>query len=178
MRPQPLSFLNRFAGGLLLCACALAGNAADVEPLASAAPYSDLMVTTPDQRIHVLDDYRGRVVVINFWASWCPPCLREFPSLVQLKKELEGLPFDILAVNVAEGAGTVRRFAILEEDGLRLLMDRDGTQSRVWQVEYYPTSFILDTEGRLRYRIEGEMDWTGAEPMAWVQSLLPDPSRP
>jgi len=121
-----------------------------------------------------LEDYAGRVVLVNFWASWCPPCVREFPSFEALSRSLDGRPFDILAVNVAEGLGAVRRFTRLQEAGLTLLHDSEGVEARAWQAEFYPTTYIIGPDGRLEYLVVGEADWTSLPYRDRIERLMPD----
>jgi len=151
--------------GLCLGTVCNGGNAlaADMQKLTGRAAPTALALPDPDGRQRSLEEFQGQVVVVNFWASWCPPCLREFPSLEQLSRDHEDEAFSVIAVNVAEEPGTVRRFGRLGTAGIHVLMDRDSAEAHAWGVEYFPTSFLLDSSGRLVYRIEGEVDWAGDE---------------
>jgi thiol-disulfide isomerase/thioredoxin len=106
-----------------------------------------------------LEDYRGKVVLINFWASWCPPCIKEMPALMRLSRSMANREFALLAVNVAEGRGTVQRFSSLETAGIILLRDATGDVAKQWGVEVYPTSVLVDGDGRRHATIVGETDW-------------------
>jgi len=126
-----------------------------------------------DGRRHRLADYRGRVVLVNFWATWCAPCRAEMPSIERLRRSLEGEPFVVLAVNVGEEAAAVRAFADHVSMGFPLLLDRDGQVARAWGVRALPVSFVIDPEGRIRYQALGERDWADAEIRSRLRALMP-----
>jgi len=126
-----------------------------------------------DGRAQDLARLRGRVVLVNFWASWCPPCVREMPSMQRLKEKLAGKPFTILAVNMAEPDANVRAFLSKMKMDFPVPMDRDCAVLKSWRVFVFPTSFVLDTEGRIRLGVFGEVEWDSPEVMARVVGLLP-----
>ena len=109
---------------------------------------------------HDLVRYRGKVVLINFWATWCEPCREEMPSLQRLRERLPDNAFAVLAINVDEPDARVRRF--LEETRLDLpvLLDPNKTVTRAWGVRVMPTTFVVGPDGRIRYRLLGETDWS------------------
>jgi thiol-disulfide isomerase/thioredoxin len=133
-------------------------------------------LTLPDLngRMHDLGDYRGRVVLVNFWASWCPPCVHELPSLQRLKNRLSGRPFTILAVNMAEERKTVRAFLRDKmHTDFTVLLDADGDMLKRWKVFVFPTSFIIGPGGKIRYGAYGELSWDEEPTMGIIESLLP-----
>jgi thiol-disulfide isomerase/thioredoxin len=124
-----------------------------------------------------LTEYRGAVLVVNFWATWCTPCRNELPSLEQLRDAFRGRPFAVLTVNVGDGESRVKRF--LAEVPLRLpvLLDRNGEAQRAWRVRGLPATFVLDPEGAIRHWYIGELDWAQPEVLRAIESLLPRPAR-
>lgn len=116
---------------------------------------------------------RERVVLVNFWASWCPPCVREMPSMQRLKEKMTGRPFTILAVNMAESNAEVRAFIDKIKIDFPVLMDRDGALLKHWKVIVFPTSFVIDTTGRIRYAVLGELEWDSPEVLEKLTELLP-----
>jgi thiol-disulfide isomerase/thioredoxin len=136
---------------------AAAGDGSGGDDGTSVAPAMQLKNLKGEQR--TLADFRGKVVLVNFWASWCPPCISEMPALKRLSQSMADRSFALLAVNVAEGRGIVQRFASLEESGIELLRDVDGKVAKDWGVEVYPTSVIVDGLGRRQATIVGETDW-------------------
>jgi thiol-disulfide isomerase/thioredoxin len=132
-----------------------------------------LALSALDGRRHTLADYRGRVVLVNFWATWCAPCRAEMPSIERLRRSLEGQPFAVLAVNVGEDAATVRRFADGVPMGFPLLLDRDAQVTRAWRARALPMSFIIDPDGRIRYQAVGERDWGAPDIRSRLRALMP-----
>jgi thiol-disulfide isomerase/thioredoxin len=123
-------------------------------------------------RAGALADYRGQVVLVNFWATWCEPCLDEMPSMQKLKDRLAGQPFAILAVNYGESEAKVRGFLARLPVDFRVLLDPDRQAASAWKVRLLPQSFVVDRNGQVRYSVLGELDWTGDEPLNAVRALL------
>jgi peroxiredoxin len=134
-------------------------------------------LTLPDLagKQHQLADYRGRVVLINFWASWCPPCVKEMPSLQELQRRLRDRPFTLLAVNMAEAANLVREFLKTHDLDFTVLLDADGTALKQWKVMAFPTSFVLDKQGRIRYALFGSIEWMEPDALNKLDELLAEP---
>ena len=122
--------------------------------------------------LHRLEDYHGQVVVVNFWASWCTPCVRELPSLNRLRKEFHDQPFEILGVNVAEPPNRLKRFFKRLPIDFPVLYDRESEAFHAWNVKGLPTSFVIDREGEVRYQVRGAMEWDDAETIGIIKSLL------
>lgn len=162
--------------GVALLALSASTSAADLTAVERSAPAPAIELADPDDRRHRLDDYLGRVVLVNFWATWCPPCLEELPSMQALWTELEDRGFTILGVNVGEERDAVSRFVDRFEPALDfpLLLDRHLATTRAWPVTVLPASFVIDREGNLRYRAVGERDWMSDEIRAKIDALLMD----
>jgi thiol-disulfide isomerase/thioredoxin len=121
---------------------------------------------------HKLEDYRGQVVLINFWASWCPPCIKEMPMLERLQQTLDKQPFEILAVNVGEQKYRVWKFVKLINFGLPVLLDTRKETFEAWGASVLPTSFLLDKQGTIRYRVQGDIEWDSEEVIALIEVLI------
>ena len=119
-----------------------------------------------------LADYRGKVVLLNFWASWCPPCLREMPSMERLRQKMAGRPLAIVALDSAETADEVNAFLSRMKVGFSILLDPDGGNTKRWKVFALPTTFLLDGEGRVRYVLTGPTEWDEGEALEVIESLL------
>jgi thiol-disulfide isomerase/thioredoxin len=123
---------------------------------------------------------RGRVVLVNFWATWCEPCIAEMPSIARLEGKLRGRPFEVLAVNYGESPAKIRAFLKKAGLGLHVLLDPDEKAADAWGAKGLPMSFLVDANGKVRYWVFGERDWTGPDSEKAVGKLLaevPDAGR-
>jgi len=153
---------------------AAAGRAAAQQPL---KPWAGV-VTPPleladlDGKTHRLADYRGKAVLVNFWATWCAPCREEMPSIERLRAQLAGKPFAVLAVNVGESADAARAFAATMPLGFPLLLDRDTRVSRAWGARVLPATYLIGPDGVARFSYFGELDWAKPDVRAVVERLM------
>lgn len=121
---------------------------------------------------HTLTDFSGKVVLINFWASWCPPCIYEMPELTRLKKQLADQPFEILALNVGEKKYKVRKFTRLINFDLPVLLDTSKDTFDSWGIKTLPTSILIDAEGNIRYRVLGNPGWDDEGTLQIIEQLI------
>jgi len=163
--------LARLLIALALLAPPGAGAQALTPWTGGAAP--PLELTALDGRQHRLADYRGRVVLVNFWATWCAPCRAEMPSIERLRRSLEGEPFTVLAVNVGEDAAAVRAFSAQVPMGFALLLDPGSQVTRAWGARALPVTFVVGPEGRIRYQALGERDWADTQIRSRLRALMP-----
>jgi thiol-disulfide isomerase/thioredoxin len=145
--------------------------AQELKPL-PPAPAPALELPDLRGRQHRLADYRGKVVLVNFWATWCVPCRDEMPSIERLRSALEGRPFAVLAVNLAEPEDRIRKFLDAVPLGFPVLLDRDARATRAWQARALPTTYIVAPDGTVRYRHLGELDWSKPEVRRFVTGLM------
>lgn len=124
---------------------------------------------------HVLKDYRGRVVIVNFWATWCPPCRAELPSMERAYSQLKTKGVEILAINVGESEDTIFTFTADYPVTFPLLMDRDSTVINQYPVMGLPTTFVIDPKGRLVYRAIGTRDWDNEALLEQILKLQKKP---
>jgi peroxiredoxin len=132
------------AAGLLLCSDALAADVGQKAP--------EFKAPALDGRSKLaLSAYRGKVVYLDFWASWCPPCLTSLPQLEEMRKQLPSDQFQILAVNVDQDPQKARKFLERTKIGYPTATDPRGTIPASFGIETMPTSFLIDRNGVIRY---------------------------
>ncbi|MEW5771572.1 MAG: TlpA disulfide reductase family protein [Pseudomonadota bacterium] len=119
-----------------------------------------------------LAQLRGKVVLVNFWAAWCPPCLKEMPSMNRLAQRLAGRPFVILGVNAGDDAEAVRAFLKKAPVDFPILLDEEGRTLKSWQAFVFPTSYVVDRQGRVRMGLFGSIEWDEAETVARIEALI------
>jgi thiol-disulfide isomerase/thioredoxin len=119
-----------------------------------------------------LQDFKDKVVLVNFWATWCPPCRREMPSMQRLKEKMAGRQFLILGVDSAEQREEVMAFLEMVKVGFPILLDQDSSATRRWKVYALPTSFIIDRKGKVRHSLSGPTEWDEGEAVQLIESLL------
>ena len=124
---------------------------------------------------HRLADYKGKVVLVNFWATWCEPCRDEMPSMQALYRRL-GAPsagdLIVLAVNHGENAPRIEQFLRRQPVDFPILLDGFSEVWRAWKPGLLPTSYLIGRDGRVRYQARGEIDWAGKDVDAVVRKLL------
>lgn len=121
-----------------------------------------------------LASLRGRVVMVNFWATWCNTCVVEMPSLEKLAKRMQGKPFTMLAVSVDENWDLVRNF-FPEGSSMTVLLDKDRTQPARFGTEKFPETFIIDPDGNIRYYVISDREiWHSGEVQSCIEALLDD----
>jgi thiol-disulfide isomerase/thioredoxin len=147
---------------------------AAVDALPSEAiPVPEFQFTTADGEIRTLKDYAGKGVVLNFWATWCIPCVAEMPALAKLAALVDPAKIAVLPLSSDRaGAAAVRKF--YEEKGitgLPVLLDPKGDAARAFGSRGIPTTVLIDARGRERARLEGGADWADPAAVAAVKEL-------
>jgi peroxiredoxin len=152
-----------------------------------AAPLSNLFIvpevarhTAPDfvsENLHGgnigLADYRGKVVLLNFWATWCIPCREEMPGMEALWQKYKEKGFVVAAVSVDEGSQKrVETFTKLLDLSFPVLLDPESEVNDLYKVSNMPTSFLIDGNGKIISRIVGTEDWSSPEAIQLVEKLL------
>ena len=127
-----------------------------------------------DEEMHSLQQYKGKVVMLNFWATWCPPCRREMPSMEAVYQTFKDQPFVVIAINEWESEEVV--FPYLGQlqvfPTFPILFDQNGDISKAYKVKGLPTTFVIDKEGRIVYRAIGGRDFNHPEVVRMIRELL------
>jgi thiol-disulfide isomerase/thioredoxin len=143
-------------------------------PSAQPSPAPAVSLTEPGGATVDLADFKGKLVLVNFWATWCEPCLREMPSIERLQSRL-GDRIAVLAVSEDRG-GSKAVDPFVEKLGLKsvkIYVDPKSAVGRLFEVRGLPTSFLIDRDGKVVGRVEGAAEWDSPKIMAVIQPLLP-----
>ncbi len=118
-----------------------------------------------------LENFRGRVVLLHFFATWCAPCVEEFTSLQKLTEQSRGLPITVVAIDVAEVDVRVRNFVAKLGTQFPVLLDRDRAVTKAWNIVSLPTTIVLDSNLTPRFIVEDAIDWARADIRASIDKL-------
>ncbi|HZO18171.1 MAG TPA: TlpA disulfide reductase family protein [Gemmatimonadaceae bacterium] len=142
--------------------------------LGSKAPPFEAMTLDAHPERRTLEDYRGKVVLLNIWATWCGPCIVEMPTIEALHREFKGTDFRIVAVSVdaPNTEKTIRAF--VKELGLtfEVLYDPEGDIALAYQATGYPQTFVIGRDGVIRKKVMGAVNWHSDGNRALVRQLL------
>lgn len=146
----------------------------EIKPPKSAP---DFKLKDLDGKPYQLKDFRGRVLLLNFWATWCPPCRREMPSMERLQQHFKDRPFSVVAINQQEDADRVFEFtgALRPSPSFPILLDADTKVATAYGVKGLPVSFLLDSQGRITHRAIGGREFDHPEVIARIEALLEQP---
>jgi len=177
--------IREFVSGAALAACcvfglASAAHAADLPPLSHSLtrqtpkPAPALKLKDLDGQTHDLAQLKGKVVLINFWATWCPPCRREMPSMERLSQAFKGKPLVVLAVDVGEDADTIDTFTsqLDTPPTFPILLDTRSRTMQAWKVAGLPTTFLVDKQGRIVASAIGGREFDHTEIIRAINELL------
>lgn len=132
------------------------------QPLAAEETFYDrIRVTTVDGEESDLNRYQGGLVLINFWATWCPPCIKEMPSMNNLQQQFKSDEFQIVAINMGQSATTVDSFLMEQtfEFDLPVYLDETGRSFTDLKIQGMPSSFLVGPDGKLIETIIGAREW-------------------
>ena len=139
-------------------------------PVPLKAPTFDLPALTGEA--HAKTHYQGKVVLLNFWASWCPPCREEFPSLERLQQSLGDKDFTVLAVSVMDSETGIARFLGGHKPPFDVLLDAEGKIARNYRAMGVPVTYLLDREGRMLAGKTGPQAWDSAEMQRLIRQVI------
>ncbi len=148
----------------------LAGCYSGSRPPNIGTPAPGFTVQDTDRKVS-LNEFRGKIVVLNFWATWCPPCIEEMPSLVQMQQKMKGKGVEVVAISVDADQGAYQAF--LKEHNVNLLTVRDPDQksNNLYGTFKFPETYIIDRQGVLRRKFIGAIDWGTPEILDYLAKL-------
>ncbi len=137
----------------------------------SQAP--EISVVSLDNQQLTLASLKGKVVLLNFWATWCPPCREEIPSMMKLNSFMAGKPFQMVCVSVDEGGKkAVESFFKNTGFSLPAYTDPSGQASKTYGITGVPESFVIDKNGMIVKKVIGGLDWNSPEVIAFLEGLM------
>jgi len=136
-------------------------------PAQTGKPAPDFTVSDGTSTVH-LANYRGRVVLLNFWATWCMPCVEELPSLLDLHRQPDLV---ILAVSVDQDPNAYANFLVRRHVDLITVRDPGQSAAKLFHTEMWPESYLIDRQGIIRRKFVGSQDWDSPEIQAYIKSL-------
>lgn len=148
----------------------LAGCYSGTRPPRIGSNAPDFTVADDDRKI-TLSELHGKTVVLNFWATWCPPCVEEMPSLLSMQQRLKDKGVTVLAVSVDVDDNAYHRF--LKDHNVNLLTVRDPDQksNRLYGTFRYPETYVIDRNGKVRRKFIGPVDWNQPEVVEFLSKL-------
>ena len=120
-----------------------------------------------------LSDLKGKVVLLNFWATWCPPCREEIPSMMKLNSVMSGKPFQMVAISIDEGGkSAIESFFKASGFSIPTYLDGSGASAKIYGITGVPESFIIDKQGVLVKKIIGGFSWDSPEAVSFIEGLM------
>ena len=162
--------MRRRALPIALATLTLAGCYSGTRPPRIGTTAPNFTVQDADRKV-TLTDYQGKTVVLNFWATWCPPCVEEMPSLIQMQQRLKDKGIVVVAVSLDEDESAYHKF--LKDHGVNLITVRDPAlkSSDLYGTFKYPETYVIDRNGILRRKFIGAVDWNGSEVIDFLTKL-------
>jgi thiol-disulfide isomerase/thioredoxin len=158
---------------MVLGACSKKEAARNVAPAVENASAPDITVNSLQGKPLKLSDLKGKVVLLNFWATWCPPCREEIPSMMKLNSLMTGKPFQMVAVSIDEGGvPAIESFFKTSGQTLPAYTDPDGRGAKAYGITGVPETFVIDRNGVLVKKIIGGLAWDSPEVIANLEQLM------
>jgi len=163
--------VRAYAGLLLLLFSGSSLAASTLTPLYDRPPAPDFNLADMDGNPVSLGDFRGQVLVINFWATWCPPCRKEMASIEKGAKWLARFNGHFITINMGEKPAAIQRYLKKQPVDLPILLDPDGKTAADWGVQGLPVTYVVDPEGRIAYKAIGAREWDDPKLLVPIRSL-------
>jgi thiol-disulfide isomerase/thioredoxin len=135
---------------------------------------SPITLTDINGKSYNIIDFKNRVTIVNFWATWCTPCIREIPSLNKLRQSMQGKPFELISINYAEKAETIKEFMEMVDVEFPVLLDEQGLEAAKWKVIAFPSTFVIGRDGLIHYGVNAGIEWDTPDVINAVNKMLHD----
>jgi thiol-disulfide isomerase/thioredoxin len=158
---------------LMMTGCKKKEEVAGVAELREKKPAPEITVTSLKNVPLKLSDLKGKVVLLNFWATWCPPCREEMPSMMKLNSAMAGKPFQMVAVSIDEGGvPEIESFFKSSSYSLPTFTDPGGAAQKAYNITGVPESFVIDKKGILVKKVIGPLAWDSPETISFLEGLM------
>ncbi|MGB5494194.1 MAG: TlpA disulfide reductase family protein [Sedimenticolaceae bacterium] len=163
---------------LILLALGLYAPGGPAGELSEAPDASTLELSLPDLsgQPRGLDEFAGKVVLVNFWASWCRPCIEEMPTIQRLAEAMHDRPFAVIGVNVGETRRRVQTAVKRLGIDFPVLLDKDNAVFRRWGATVLPSAYVLGRDGRIRFVARGPLEWDRVDIVETLRELADQPT--
>jgi peroxiredoxin len=158
-------------GLLWVSLAACSAGQEELERLSETRAAPDFTIEDMQGNTHSLADYRGKVLVVNFWATWCPPCVKEMPSLQRAREKLRNEDIAVLAINMGEQQQAIEDFIQKYPVDLPILLDKDVNVADAWSVKGLPTTYVVNPDGEIVYQVIGEREWDDPDLLEEIRGL-------
>ncbi len=145
--------------------------AAELKPFTADIETPALVLQDLEGKTYDLKDYKGEIVLVQFWATYCGPCRQEMPLMNNMMKKMGDTPFTILAVDMGESREEVRQFVSEVKPEFPILLDEEGESIAAWKVFAVPSNFIVGPQGKIRYTLFGGVEWDSDELIEKIKAL-------
>jgi len=163
--------VKRYFAALALSACLLAiGCNSGSRPQHVGSAAKDFSLQDSDRKVN-LNQFRGQVLVLNFWATWCPPCVEELPSLMNMQDRLRGRGVVVLGVSIDVDQAAYHRFLKERNVNFLTVLDPEQKVAGMYGTSGWPETYIIDRQGVLRRKFIGPVDWNSAEVVQFLSRL-------
>ncbi len=166
--PTPKTVNKLIAGGKP----AVSSLDISLNPFISDMAPLEINLKTASGESFTREDFTGKVTLVNFWASWCGPCVEEIPALNRLREHMKDRPFELISINYAEKPQQIREFLNMVKVDFPVLLDEDGSYSAKWNVLVYPATFVVATDGNIVYGVNGAIEWDSEEITGKLEALM------
>lgn len=146
--------------------------ATSAEKAVEGAAAPDFTVKDLDGKDVTLSSLKGQVVLVNFWATWCPPCKEEIPSMIKLNRAMQGKAFRMLAISIDEGGKEAVNGFFKGSRDLPTYLDSGAKVSQLYGTTGVPETFVVDKQGIIQKKIVGGMDWSAPDVISYMDELL------
>jgi len=160
---------------LLICAagCSKQKEASTVAEVREGKPVPDITVSSLTNTPLKLSDLKGKVILLNFWATWCPPCREEIPSMMKLNSAMAGKPFQMVTISIDEGGvPDIEAFFKDTKFSLPTYTDPGGTAQKIYGVTGVPETFVIDKNGVLVKKVIGPLAWDAPQNISYLEGLM------